>query len=771
MPATFKISSFPAPALTSITPTLRVVTLDELVKLLTTHERRRDKNGRGWSGATYRPGTTRANANVVEWSVAAGDFDHLLMDDYMELKAALVGHGLAVILYSTFNSTPEDFRFRLAIPLVRPIPKDRYTDVWHRMNAVLFMGRNDPNTKDASRMLFTPAAPEGVATVAEYIPGLALAWENLPPAPISSAKAATNGAASAGRDVGIGRQTMEFLLFGAPVGQQRGAALRAIRSLLAAGTTVEETAEKVFQGLQASPVGDAANPWTYEYVLEEMVKDLAHREPTPLEEWPEFRIDDLPAGRKNGHARDGGERKNGHADQPTDPGSVAPIGRRLTETGNAERFCDQYGERARFCHPWGMWLPYDGRRWKRDDTGTVRAWGKIVTRSILVEAARIEDAEVRAATVAWAKTSEKAASRAAMLKNAEVEPGIPILPEQMDADPLLFNVQNGTVDLRTGELRPHDPLDYITKLAPVAFDPNATAPTFLAFLERVLPDEDVRAFMQRAVGYSLTGDTSEQCLFFLHGGGANGKSTLLAVIQALVGDYGRQAAPELLVTRGGDRHPTELADLFGARVVVSVEVDDGKRLAETLVKQMTGGDKMKARFMRADFFEWTPTHKLFLAANHRPEIRGTDYAMWRRIHLVPFTVTIPAGERDPKLPGKLRVELPGVLNWAIAGCLDWQRGGLGVPQAVVDATEEYRQEQDVLGDFMAERCVLDRQAWGAAGAIYRAYSAWCEAGGQKAMSATAFGRRLKERGLTSSKDTKGTRGWEGIRLSGPDEGA
>ena len=256
----------------------------------------------------------------------------------------------------------------------------------------------------------------------------------------------------------------------------------------------------------------------------------------------------------------------------------------------------------------------------------------------------------------------------------------------------------------------------------------------------------------------------------MHGGGANGKSTFIAVLQAMLGDYAKQAAPELLVSRGGDHHPTELADLFGARLVASVEVDDGKRLAESLVKQMTGGDKMKARFMRQDFFEWVPTHKLFLAANHRPEIRGTDYAIWRRIHLVPFTVTIPEDERDPKLGEKLRVELPGILNWAIAGCLDWQQNGLGVPQAVRTATEEYRQEQDVLADFLAEHCVIDPQAYAVAGILYKTYTTWCEADGANPISRTAFGRRLTERGFRAEKPRIGgkqTRVWRGLGLATP----
>jgi putative DNA primase/helicase len=265
-------------------------------------------------------------------------------------------------------------------------------------------------------------------------------------------------------------------------------------------------------------------------------------------------------------------------------------------------------------------------------------------------------------------------------------------------------------------------------------------------------------------------------LFFLHGMGANGKSTLIGVLQGLLGEYAKQAAPELLVSRGGDRHPTELADLFGARFVASIEVDEGKRLAETLVKQMTGGDRMKGRFMRQDFFEWEPTHKLILAANHRPEIRGTDYAIWRRIHLVPFTVQIPEEERDKQLPAKLRVELPGILTWAIAGCLDWRRNGLGVAEAVREATEGYRAEQDILSDFLEDECTLGPDLWVSASSLHEAYVAWSGGRGQRGaavLSPTAFGSRCAERGFRSERRSvsgKQMRGWAGLRLARPSIG-
>ena len=343
-----------------------------------------------------------------------------------------------------------------------------------------------------------------------------------------------------------------------------------------------------------------------------------------------------------------------------------------------------------------------------------------------------------------------------MVALAQSELPIPVKNDEFDNQPWLLNVQNGTVDLHTGRLRSHERNDLLTTCAPVNYDPDAKCPEWLAFLDRIMAGNyDLIDFIQRVIGYALTGDVSEQKLFFAWGSGANGKSTLFNTILGMLGnDYATQAAPELL-TVGNDRHPTELADLRGKRLVASIEIDDGKRLAEGLVKQLTGGDKVKARYMRQDFFQFDPTHKLFLVANHKPIVRGTDHAIWRRICLIPFDVTIPEAEQDKALPAKLLMELPGILAWAVQGCRAWQATGLNVPDAVKVATETYKNESDIIGSFLDEYTVNVTDALTKAGKLYKAYSAWCEGNGEHALTQTMFGRRMAERGIEKKKERSG----------------
>jgi P4 family phage/plasmid primase-like protien len=413
-------------------------------------------------------------------------------------------------------------------------------------------------------------------------------------------------------------------------------------------------------------------------------------------------------------------------------GRYAPESLARTDTGNAERLVGRHGHDLK--HVYGLgWFVWTGTHWQRDETGAVERRAKDTVRSIHEEAARVADDDERKELAKWAIASESATRIRAMISLARSEPGIPLRVEDLDGDPWLLNCENGTVDLSTGELREHRRENLITKVAPVEYDPDAGAPTWEAFLERALPDESVREFVQRAVGYSLTGVVKEKVLPFLYGPKDTGKTTFVESIMNVLGDgYAQPAAPDLLLAKGGSNHPTEVADLLGKRFVATVEVQQGRKLAESLVKQLTGGDRIKARFMREDFFTFRPTHKIWFAANHRPMVRGTDDAIWGRIKLVPFEVQIPEDEQDKGLPEKLQAEASGILAWAVRGCLEWQRqGSLGEPEEVRAATREYQEEMDPLADFFDERCRLDPDSWISKRDLQRSYKEWCEATNQK----------------------------------------
>jgi putative DNA primase/helicase len=437
----------------------------------------------------------------------------------------------------------------------------------------------------------------------------------------------------------------------------------------------------------------------------------------------------------------------------------------------------RHGADLRYVHPWKSWYVWDGRRWAEDTTAEAvrrvketQGWLYRWALERLKELADVGDDEEgkrqRAAAKHWlahALKWEDARNVARCLELAKSEAGIPVLPGGMDRDPFLLNVLNGTIDLRTGELRPNRREDLLTKLAPVNYDRDAACPLWQRCLDRWMGDKrNLSRYLQRVVGYGLTGDVSEQCLWFLYGTGANGKSTFLLTLLAMLGDYAMQAVSDLLMAKNHESHPTERADLFGRRFVATIETEEGKRMAEALMKQVTGGDRMRARKMRQDFFEFDQTWKIMLAANHKPVVRGTDHAVWRRIKLVPFTVTIPEAEKDKQLPAKLKAELPGILAWAVAGCLDWQEHGLGEPEEVRQATMEYQSEQDAVQQFLNDCCVVQREARVRSSALLEAYHGWS---GDKAMTAQAFRKRLNDKGFESKQGTGGYYVWHGIALA------
>lgn len=429
----------------------------------------------------------------------------------------------------------------------------------------------------------------------------------------------------------------------------------------------------------------------------------------------------------------------------------------LTDVGNAERLLARFGKDLLYVPRWEKWVRWDGVRWRLDDgeAGVSRA-AVDVARAIYKENVYANDSDEAKAIWQWAKRSETSGRIRAMLDVARHYVTADHL--LFDADPMLLNVINGTVDLRTGELRPHDRNDFLTRLATVEYRAGATSAMWRDFLWKIMQgNADLIGFLQRAAGYGITGSIAEECFFLLWGAGQNGKSSFLETLSAVLGDYRAQTPAETLLQRRENAIPNDIARLRGARFVTTIETDDGKRLAEGLVKTLTGGDKITARFMRSEWFDFDPTFKIFLATNHKPIIRGTDEAIWRRVHLIPFTYRIPDSEKDNTFKARLRApdELAGILNWCIEGCLQWQRDGLKVPAEVSAATTEYRREMDVITAFIEQRCIESPAVRTAAATLYDAYTQWAEANNEYVLSATAFGRRMAERGMQKIRQATG----------------
>ncbi len=367
----------------------------------------------------------------------------------------------------------------------------------------------------------------------------------------------------------------------------------------------------------------------------------------------------------------------------------------------------------------------------------------------------MNDDDLRAELAKWARSSESRGRIQAMIELAKSEAAIPVSPTQLDADAWLLNCANGTIDLRIAKLSPHRREDLNTKIVPVEYDPEARCPLFKEFLRQILKNNsELINFLQRSIGYALTGSTVEQVLFILWGGGANGKSTFLEVIRAVLCEYGRTADAALLMHKNHDGVRNDVARLAGARFVSTSETEAGRHLAEVLVKQLTGGDKVAARFLYSEFFEFDAQFKLFLTTNHKPVIRGTDNAIWRRIRLVPFEVTIPQEKQDRELPLKLRAELQGILAWAVRGCLRWQKSGLGQPEKVSTATAAYREEMDVIGTFLKDCCAVKKDARVAPANLYAAYKKWCEASGERPLTQQKLGTALEDRGFRAGRTGK-----------------
>jgi putative DNA primase/helicase len=428
-----------------------------------------------------------------------------------------------------------------------------------------------------------------------------------------------------------------------------------------------------------------------------------------------------------------------------------------TEDALALAFTRRYHRDWRYVAAWGRWLVWDGHRWRTEDTLAATD----LTRGVCRHAAVHADNPKIAAKLATSGTV------GGVERLARADRRHAATTAEWDADPWLLNTPGGVVDLKTGRQRTHDRADRMTKITTAT--PTGVCPIWRQFLVEVTGgDDDLQAYLQRMAGYTLTGSTQEHALFFLYGTGANGKSVFVNTLATILGDYAANAPMDTFMETRTDRHPTDMAGLRGARFVAAIETEQGRRWAESKVKNLTGGDKISARFMRQDFFEFFPQFKLVVAGNHKPAIRNIDEAMKRRLHLIPFTVTVPPERRDKHLQQKLLGERDGILAWAVQGCLNWQRlGRLDPPQQVLEATEEYFEAEDALGRWLDERCVREANAKSLSAELFNDWKQWADAAGEFIGSQKRFSDLLITRGVEKWRNPSGLRGFRGIGLKSP----
>lgn len=440
----------------------------------------------------------------------------------------------------------------------------------------------------------------------------------------------------------------------------------------------------------------------------------------------------------------------------------------FTEAGNAGRLERLHGNDLRYVPAWNQWYRWDGKRWDADQTLEIYRRTDLTVQSLMLEAQSAPGRSGMEDAVKWWTRSQSARAADSTIKLARSLGRHPVGIAAFDRDPWAMNCPNGTVDLRTGEVRPHRREDMLTIAGPTPYEPDAECHGWEVFLDRVFPNDPadpeaggnkaVIRYVQRLFGYCLSGVVVSNMLPIFWGHGSNGKSTLLEVVQDVVGPgYTMQAPPNFLMARDTENHPTELADLYGKRLVIASETKKRQHLDEALVKQLTGGDKIRARRMREDFWQFDPTHKLILCSNHKPIVKGTDAGIWRRLLLVAFLAKFwdpDAGHtghelyrQDKTMKTRLRAEAPGILAWFVRGCLDWQKEGLEQPVEVRDITREYRQEEDVFGRFLADRYVKSATGETTLKDMHADYVRWCTEQIEKPMIPRLMAAELRSRGL------------------------
>lgn len=681
-----------------------------------------EKDGAAWipCSAHFKDGLRRQE-NMNKAYLLVLDIDTgMALDD---VKRRLTG--LEALVHSTYSYTPEHPKWRVIMPLAEPVPVGELRALFDYMQE-RFDGLLDANCgHDTARFYFLPSCPVGNETlfVSEHIKGNLLdpaALLGKRPVDVATTVTPTGKNDSASQtttvtargDSGAPRRPSRPVMHLIPEGQ-RNATLTSVAGRLRSQGGGQKEIEAALVQLNDNRCDPPLATQEVQRIAASMMRYPA------------------TADAKNGIA--------------------------LTDTGNGQLFATQHGKNVRYVPELAKWLIWRDGQWEIDTDGAINERAKETAKSMFVTAASGDSDASRMARARHASQSLNRYRLQSMIAMASTERSIVLRMDNLDADDFLLGVQNGTVDLRDGSFHESRREEYLTQRSLAYYDKDARCPVFQAFLHRVTGgDIEFQNYLQRLIGYVLTGSTAEHCFGFLYGHGANGKSTFLEVIMRLCGSYATQTQPETWMARRGDGASSDIARLVGKRLVVSNEVREGAQLEENLVKQMVAGDVVTARYLYQEHFEFRPKLKLLMAGNHQPIIKGDDEGIWRRVHLIPFTETIPEPERDKHLGAKLAAELSGILNWAIEGCLIWRREGLNPPSAITNATKVYRDDMDLFANWIDEECIVSPGAKGASRhQLYASYQRWCASGGIKPLSQPAFGRKLAGRGFETAHTKAG----------------
>jgi P4 family phage/plasmid primase-like protien len=738
-----------------------------------------------WSPTVYAPGETRGAAHVELVTCFVADVDD--GTDWNELLPRW--SGLVWALHSSFSSTPEHPKWRAVFPLRKAVPGEAWGAVWAKLNRELMAGHCDAATKDPSRIYFWPSCKEGAEGEAfvyanggeedVFLDHMVYADPEVPAKVGTSAKPNPRprlSTTSTGTEVSGAKLLEKYIGLARPGGRNRtafdlacqlrdnafsaGEALALLEDFKASmGADFDDDMNHVWeQANNRSP----RQPWT------KPGDGSNHREP---------RTATLPA--RSFQRADGSAATAeplSYVDITTGQAEAgnSHITDKWTDVGNKDRFLRHFADQVRY-DPSRGWMVWDGKRWGQDvDGGQVMNFAVMVARSLYSEEEPMDEKQCQL----WrqfVKSTNQVGKIRAFVDLAKCDPAIRVYADVWDADPWVLNCANGVLDLKTGELREHDPLAYCTYITRAAYQKGAQSELWAKCLSQWQPIEAKRAYLQRHAGYDLTGSTREQTAVFHFGDGSNGKTIYTGTQEWIMGDYAARVPMAVLVDdkpRGGQASP-DVARLAGRRLVIASEITSAKGLNESIIKDLTGGDTLTARFLNANPFEFRPSFKLVFFGNHKPQIRNQDDGIWRRLPLVEWATKIEEADKDKDLLQKLQSEenMSGILSWMVEGCLAWQESGLAAPEEVRESSNSYRAEQDQIGKFLGECCVLGEGFFCPTKTLRAAYERWCEDNGEKwQASPNQFAERLRRAGATPAATPRRVngalvRGWDGVGVT------